>query len=386
MRLYELDDFLCQHDWLWREQPFKNPRPDWCLQLPGLTQCLLNLADTDVKRLERNHEALLELLIPFIPSLQSLVSLCHLKKVATPLAVLSESRFGWEVPGRKLAQISAFSQVISQVNSPLLEWCGGKGHLGRSLALLWQSPVETVEWDQALCDEGKRLSTRVGTVHTFHVENAMDNATVLRTRDKHVVALHACGDLHRQLIHAAGQHRLTGLDLSPCCYHLGRKDTYRAFNDSLRLRLSRDDLRLAVTNSDTAPASQLKLRNQEMAWKLAYDCLRRQLQPDGGYQNIRPIPKAWLRQGFENFCLKLAQRQGLSLPKDIDWISLQAQGWQRQHEVMRLDLPRFAFRRAIEVWLVLDMATYLEQQGYQVQVNEYCTRSVTPRNILISAR
>ena len=385
-QLLDLDAFLNQYAWLWREQPFKICRPSWCGQLPELTQALLSLADSEVSRLERDPAALLSFLQPYLPELEQLEELCGLPLIPSPATGLNEARFGWEVPGRKRQQIEAFSQAISTMQSPVLEWCGGKGHLGRSLALLWQQPVETVEWDPALCEEGRRLSARAKVQQVFHVEDALAEATLRHSQDKHVVALHACGDLHRRLVHAAGKERLKALDFAPCCYHLGRENHYQPFNKELQLQLSRDDLRLSVTNSDTAPAAQLRLRDQEMAWKLGYECLRQGLQPDVPYQNIKPINKAWLKLTFAQFCAQLAAREGLDLSDKIDWAALEQQGWQRQCEVMRLNLLRFVFRRALEVWLVLDMASWLQQQGYTVTVQEFCTRAVTPRNIVISVR
>ena len=53
---------------------------------------------------------------------------------------------------------------------------------------------------------------------------------------------------------------------------------------------------------------------------------------------------------------------------------------------MRLSLLRAAFRRALEMWLVLDMANFITENGYQVALSTFCERELTPRNILISAR
>ena len=39
----------------------------------------------------------------------------------------------------------------------------------------------------------------------------------------------------------------------------------------------------------------------------------------------------------------------------------------RQREVMRLSIVRHAFRRPLELWLLLDMAVFLEEQGWQAQ-------------------
>ena len=39
------------------------------------------------------------------------------------------------VPGRKRAQIEAFAAHLPAAGLPLLEWCAGKGHLGRRLGV-----------------------------------------------------------------------------------------------------------------------------------------------------------------------------------------------------------------------------------------------------------
>ena len=61
-------------------------------------------------------------------------------------------------------------------------------------------------------------------------------------------------------------------------------------------------------------------------------------------------------------------------------------GWQRLREVMRYSIVRHAFRRALEIWLVLDAAVHLEKSGYSVSLSSFCERTLTPRNLLISAR
>ncbi|KPY93142.1 Uncharacterized protein ALO94_01003 [Pseudomonas syringae pv. spinaceae] len=47
---------------------------------------------------------------------------------------------------------------------------------------------------------------------------------------------------------------------------------------------------------------------------------------------------------------------------------------------------RNLFRRALEVWLVLDRAMYVQEQGYRVSVGTFCESQLTPRNLLILAR
>ena len=82
----------------------------------------------------------------------------------------------------------------------------------------------------------------------------------------------------------------------------------------------------------------------------------------------------------------MAQRENLVVPSANLLAGFEQRGWQRQREVMRLSIVRHAFRRPLEIWLVLDLACYLEQQGYAVKIGRFCERQLTPRNLLISAQ
>ena len=53
------------------------------------------------------------------------------------------------------------------------------------------------------------------------------------------------------------------------------------------------------------------------------------------------------------------------------------------------DLPAepagLRFRRALEVWLVMDLALGLEEAGFEVAVGTFCDRALTPRNLMVLA-
>ena len=51
----------------------------------------------------------------------------------------------------------------------------------------------------------------------------------------------------------------------------------------------------------------------------------------------------------------------------------------------RLEQVQHLFRRPLELWLVLDIALFLEEHGYQIQLSELCDASLTPRNLLLQA-
>lgn len=382
----QLDAGLVEQAWLWRPQPYKLARPAWCEVLPALTADLLGLSDERLAELSGDDSVLMSWLGRYVPSLVPLMSLSDLQERDTAGLLAVSSHLTWDVPGRKWAQIEAFASAIGSVENPVVEWCGGKGHLGRLLAAQWGVPVATLEVNEALCLAGRQLAQRGRVQQTFHVTDVLAPAAQQYLSGHHALALHACGELHRTLIRVAADAGAIALDVAPCCYHLGVQEHYLPFSSCAMPVLSRDDLRLAVTETVTSSPREVRLRDREMAWKLGYDQVRRKVSGDEGYQAVKPISKPWLNLGFEGFCDQLAQRDGVELPLSIDWAFFEALGWQRQRETMRLSLVRKAFRRPLEVWLVLDLANFLETQGYQVFMGTFCQRHITPRNILLSAR
>lgn len=384
--LHALDALLVAQQALWQPQPFKQARPSWCASYPLLAEALLGLDDAMLDQLSDDDAALRVFLARYVPIVDELARLVCLPRWACqPLAPYS-AHLTWDVPGRKWAQIEAFAGTIGELKAPLLEWCGGKGHLGRLLASQWAVPALTLEVNPTLCEAGDQLARRARVAQSFAVTDVLLPDAAQHLPGRHAVALHACGELHRTLIRRAVAARVSALDIAPCCYHLGMSESYRAFTDGLQLLPSADDLRLAVTETVTSRPREVRQRDLEMAWKLGFDQLRRDLARCDEYWPLRSIDKGWLALGFAGFCQQLAAREAVTLPVVVDWAHWEAVGWQRQREVMRLSLLRKAFRRALELWLVLDMAVYLEQHGYIVSLREFCHRSLTPRNVLLSAR
>lgn len=380
-----LGDLLDRLGWLWRPAPFHQAWPDWCRRLPELPPRLLALTDDEVERLAADDTALRGLLAGSIPEsaeLESLSAVPVVEGVFPP----GTSRLAWGVPGRKQDQIEAFAAAVGQPRAPVLEWCAGKGHLGRLLASRWNVPVASLEIDAQLCADGGHLASRAGVDQSFLCADALAPGTAGHLQGRHGVALHACGDLHLALLRGAVEQGAKALDLAPCCYYRTAQPVYQPMNSGMGPVLSRDELHLPVTETATAGRGERRRRDRGMAWKLGFLALRDDLAPELAGRTFKAVPGSWLALDFPDFCLRLAAREGVVPPPGLDLAAYAAQGWRRQREVARLGLVRLAFRRALEVWLVLDRALYLRRAGYQVRVAQFCPRSTTPRNLLISAR
>lgn len=388
-RFHALRDVLTAHEGLWRPAPFHQPRPAWCECHPDMARRLLDLADVEVARLAGDNHALIDLLAGHLPALTALHALIELPEMVPlpeePVPARTLARLLAHVPGRKQAQITAFADAVGAVQHPLLEWCAGKGHLGRLLAWRQPHPVTSLEWAPDLVEAGVNLAQRGALAQNFIIGDALAPAAARHLLDRHAVALHACGDLHLALLRGVVTHRAPALDLAPCCYYRTTLPVYQPLCEDAGLSLSRDELHLAVTETVTAGARDRRRADMALAWKLAFLELRAQAGVVRD-KTFKPVPDAWLGLAFQAWMQRLCAREAVPVPDDLDWVELERRGWLRHAEMRRLDLARLAFRRPLELWLVLDRALYLQRHGYEVRVAEFCGRALTPRNLLISAR
>lgn len=380
-----LDGLLQQSAPLWQVSTFRQARPDWCTTYPQLTRDLLALDEAALAELAADPAQALRYLSAALPQLETLSSLIDLPLADASLPAGQVKAYR-EIPGRKVAQIDAFVAAVGKPQAPLVEWCAGKGHLGRRFLMAWGGQALGVERDAELCVAGDLLSRRAALQQRFLAADVLLMETATTLRDAHVVALHACGDLHRRLVESAAAMRAPAIDVAPCCYQRTIAESYLPLSAGSALALDRNALKLAVTETVTASAREAADSARGSAWKLAFVVLREQLLPNLAYQPFRTVPSHWLREDFASFLLRLAEREGLILPAELDLAACEAAGWRRHHESRRLQLVPMAFRRGLEVWLLADLGAWLEKQGYAVTLREFCPRALTPRNVLLSAR
>lgn len=379
-----------KHRELWQPAPFTDPNPAWTQKWPALAERVANLSDADCQRLDDDPGALAVLMAGEMPSLQAFDALTHVPRLTEQPEpfILPEIR-ATDMPGRKRLQSGAFASAIQPLQQDVLDWCCGKGHLARTLAPLCDGKVSGFEWNPALVEDGNRLAGKSGDHVSLRCQDVMDDGLMMPS-DTHGVALHACGDLHRRLMQLGAAADLPRLSFSPCCYHLTDTPDYRPLSERGRvwkntLELSRDDLRLAVQETVTAPERVREQTRRIGRWRLGFDGLQRHLRNVDSYLPVPSHPSSLASGDFLGFCRWAAMKKGLALPVQTDFDHWEGHGERRLQEVRRHELVRHLFRRPLELWLVLDYALFLEERGYDVHLGTFCQRQLTPRNLLIDA-
>jgi hypothetical protein len=388
-RFTALDAFLREHQALWKPRPFTHLHLAWEASYPELAQWLRQRSLEDAEA-SHNHPGLLDAPAPF-PSLATqsieLSAVGLFPAVGLPAA---RHRLNVDVPGRKWQQIESFAGRLDFAQPPThwLDWCAGKGHLGRRLLADTQQ-LTCLEHDPALVASGQALSQR-HHLRALHVEQDVlaPGAAALLNAEHTPVALHACGDLHVRLMHLASAAGCRQLAIAPCCYNRIATTDYQPLSDIAKasaLQLSLEDLALPMSETVTAGARVRRQRDTSMARRLAFDLLQRQLRGIDDYLPTPSLPSTWLDKPFAEYCRDLAQLKGLSTAHAQNWSTLESAGWQRLAQVRNLELLRGLFRRPLEMWLNLDRALFLQEQGYSVRLGLFCETALTPRNLLLLA-
>ncbi|MFR0692329.1 methyltransferase [Enterobacterales bacterium AE_CKDN230030158-1A_HGKHYDSX7] len=388
-RFLALDGFLLDHQALWRPKPFTERTLPWENAHPELAEWLRNRSLEDADAVHNAPEQL-DAPEPFPALAATAARLSAVGELPAKSLGKLPNLLTVDVPGRKWQQIEAFASRLDFTRAPQhwLDWCAGKGHLGRLLARDG-APLLSLEFDSALVEDGQRLSDRLH-LHARHQQQDVlaPDAGQHLLGEHTAVALHACGDLHVRLLQLASERGCRQLAIAPCCYNRIGGERYQALSSAAKnssLSLSRDDLRLPLAETVTAGARVRRQRDCSMARRLAFDLLQREIRGHDDYLPTPSVPPAWLDKPFADYCRNLAALKGLQLPAAVDWPQQEARGWQRLAQVRNLELVRGLFRRPLELWLLLDRALFLDEQGYHATLGAFCATRMTPRNLLLLA-
>jgi len=388
-RFTALDAFLLEHQDLWRPRPFTHRHLPWESQHPELASWLRQRSLEEAEA-AHNHPEQLDAPQPFTHLALQSKALSEIEPLPAISLETVSARMSVDVPGRKWQQIEAFASSLSFQRQPThwLDWCSGKGHLGRRLAHGGQA-LTCLEYDAQLVEAGRQLSDKLGITADHLHQDVMAADAGARLEAHHTpVALHACGDLHVRLMHLASDARCQQLAIAPCCYNRITGEHYLPISQqgqASALTLSIDDLGLPLSETVTAGARVRRQRDTSMARRLGFDLLQRQLRGIDDYLPTPSLPSTWLDKPFADYCRDLAELKQLPSPGTQDWTALEAAGWARLAEVRNLELMRNLFRRPLEMWLIVDPPLYLTASANAVHTVTFCDRTDTPRTLLILA-
>lgn len=393
-RLAKLSEFLIEHEELWREAPWDR-EPAWGRRHPTLLAWVEQQTTADRTELEALSLApwgaeAPEELRAWQETGEQLTRLPRLQRVASlPSTEPSRSESAsHRIPLRKWQQVQELASVVLALRSPsgrYVDCCAGKGHLGRTLGRFTGRPLVLVDQDPSLCRKAAQLASRQGVAATVCCADVLTGAfsRVLQPDDL-AVALHACGDLHLALAEQVISDRLHSAVLAPCCFYRTRRLPFAGLSRDGRcsgLRLDRAALSFATCGTAVAPAGTRARLARKQAWHFAFSAWYRRTSGGAWPHPQREISRRTLAGDFTAFCVAMAKRGSVPPPEAAELSRLEADGWRFLSRAFELERVRHPFRRALEIWLLVDRALWLEEAGVDVEIGTFCSPALTPRNV-----
>ena len=384
-RLIQISTLLKETSLLWTSVPFVKKKQGWERQWPHWSEFLRSWSEAELELYEQcpeQHPNAPKDLIDLVDRLEELVHL----RTFEHAELHDKNRQSWFIKKRKWNQVKQLSAILSPIKSRgIIDWCGGKGHLGRNLAIWNDLSVHLLERQSQLCEQAKILAQEHRVALTAEAVDVFSTELELPS-DCLLVSLHACGQLSERAMKVAVEQRLKEIAISPCCYHVHIEHHRKPLSQvgaAQEVKLSRLTLMLPSFAEQFSSAVNRQRRRREMAYRQGLDLLLREHLKRKEYRSFRSIPTAWKDLTFEEFVRALQEREGFSLPENWMEHSWEEQGWKRSREARSLGAIRNVFRRPIELWVVLDRALWLKEHSWEVEVGVWCSSELTPRNILL---
>lgn len=371
---------------LWSSQPFLSDTLKWEAQHPEISFALRGISDEEMEMYEtRFWEFPLDL--PdwqrWLDESRELVALNRIKPHE-----IKKPRL--DVKVRKWQQIHQLSVRLQQSDGPSfwVDWCGGKGHLLRSLVNGTNLEGVVIERDAELCASGLQLSrnsTLDKRMHFHCTDVVCDEVPRRYFNNAGVMALHACGQLTDMAITAGLNGGADTFVLVPCCYHKQPNDWHpvSSLGKELDVVLDKHALRLPSMLEQHLRPRRRDLRYRQLAYRIGFRTLYERC--GASQPHLPSLPRRFFYLDFQEFCTAVSSRLEILLPPAADFKIAIATGWVKSRVARRLGLVHTPFRRALELWVNMDRALYLEAKGYDCQIVEFCEPSVTPRNMVIEA-
>jgi len=324
--------------------------------------------------------------VPFVKYSQSGNSLVSFQK----------SHFCSGIKGRKLQQITDFISSIrgefdAKTPTPLFDYCCGKAHLSRLASqVLNISKIHGVEFDMSLVTQAQSLCEQQGLAHDIHCDDALKRNYQL-PKSGHILAMHACGELHTTLLEEAVQQKVTHISLSPCCYHKRFNTPYQPLSKIARatgLNLNNHNIKLAVRGATTSSQGERTAFHTLRTLRLVFDSYCREFLKCDYYTPLPSLPLSAARLSISEFIKQACELKNLPLLalSQIEIEHLKTAGKERYQAELHREETSQQFQPLLEEWIVLDLALFLEEHNYAVDITRFCDPRVTPRNYLLKAK
>jgi hypothetical protein len=401
-RFLEIQDFLKPYQRIWQNEilllypdPLKDYPDSWLKDLSRFS------SKEDVMRLERKEvQGLIEeeSLIAFYHQMEELIRL----PFTAPLPPMPEDSFTflYMIP-KKQHEIKKLAPLIHHLSKAhqideIIDIGGGIGLLAQTLVNQYNLKVCSIDLDPVLQKTG----------YERHLKNAKHPNNLVRYEQVKVeiggkkfaellvgkvltVGLHTCGPLAVAQLKASAEKKAEVIINFGCCYHkLEHHHEAQNISEFAKAHtpyvLSRYALTLSSRAHRKLEEKDFDLKQKVKLYRYAIHFLFHDhygMREFVGLGNSKP---SLYDESFGHYALEQMARLEI-LPKHTkNELDDYFNNLDRQNLISKMlaaGLIRDAFGRALELYILLDRAIYLEEQGYHAELLQCFDEIVSPRNV-----
>ena len=302
----------------------------------------------------------------------------------------------------EIEQLISFIQEEKSQNSMIngfIDIGGGKGHLSRLLAQKLNLKGVCLEMNPDFVTKGKALikeqDVTFSCAHLPEKDIELSKKILLKNRTSSqdlCLGLHTCGPLANTIIQACVGNKQAQLLNFGCCYlKLSPGQSIGISNASKKypLPLSKYALTLATRAHTGLTWEDYVMKRKVKSFRYGIHLFLYDVLGKKQFINVGDGKKQNYQGAFSVYVLSKLSHLGIQCQikaSEIDQWFLQKEVQQKIDEMFCMNIIRWQFGRAIELWILLDRACYLEERGYETKLGEYFNENISPRNIGIYAK
>ncbi|MGE3609759.1 MAG: methyltransferase [Bacteriovoracaceae bacterium] len=402
-RFQEIHDFLLPYQNVWQNEimllypdPFKDYNLEWINELASFRD------KNDVIKLEKKevqNYLKSDSLIRFYDRIEQL---CHIHS-APDLAPMPSDQFTFlfMIPKKQheIKKLAPFVNDFYQKNKVerIIDIGGGIGLLSQTLNKEYNLKITSVDMDAVLQKTGQDRHEK----NARHPENKIEYLNLRVDADNlafgnillsnHItLGLHTCGSLANDQMKASVKKKIKGMINFGCCYHKLEKDpqgqNISKFAQGLKEKIEMNHFALTL-----ASRAHRKMDEKDYDLKLKVKLYRYAihflLHDHYGFRELVTLgnssPKLY-DESFGTYVLEQLARIQV-LPKHTkEELDAYFEDTERQNLIWKMlaaGLIRNALGRLLELYILLDRAIFLEENGYTVDMMEFFQEEISPRNI-----
>ncbi len=404
-RFLQIKDFLKPYQRIWQNEiMLMYPRPLEDYSLEWIEELRQYQDKKDVIKLEKKEVNGFVKSPELISFYQEIARLTQLPE-APNYPAMPEDRFTWLfIIPKKQHEIKKLSPHIHHLYQKkkihdVIDIGGGIGLLAQTLSNYFQLNVTSIDMNSDFQKTGmerniKNAKDQTNRVKYKNLKVSSDSEfSQLLKNNVMPVGLHTCGKLALDLIRVSSIERVPVLINFGCCYHTLDQSTelqniseFAQKNDPLWMNKFALTLSCRAHRKMDEKDYDLKLKVKFFRYAIhvllfdQYDL--KELVTLGNSS-----PKLY-DESFGVYVLEQLKRIGMTPKHTIEELNAFFENPDLQILIERMlaaGLIRNALGRVMELYLLLDRAIFLEEQGYKVDVQEFFDEELSPRNIGITA-